>query len=98
MYQRKDKKLQRERVYKALFVIIVVFTGGLIGVVLTFFGSWKDEFDIFFNGFDVESSLIPDEYINESFLSERAMQFEQLLGTYHIPFNIWAIRRNNQRQ
>jgi hypothetical protein len=88
LYQRKDKKFQRERVFKAIFLIAVVITGGLISYILWFFGNLKNEFDLFFNGFDVESSLIDETHINYTLLDLRAQQIEDLIGKYHIPFNI----------
>ncbi|NVM27812.1 MAG: hypothetical protein HWN65_03130 [Candidatus Helarchaeota archaeon] len=50
--------------------------------------SAKNEFDLFFNGFDVESSLIDEAYINYTLLDLRAQQIEKLIGLYHIPFNM----------
>ncbi len=88
MYQRKDKKFQRDRVFKAIFIIVVVFTGGLISFVFMIMGSLKNEFDLFYNGFDVESSLIDEAHINYTLLDLRAQQIEDLIGKYHIPFNM----------
>jgi hypothetical protein len=88
LYQRKDKRFTRERFFKAIFIIGIIIAGGLFSWLLTILANLKVEFDHFFNGFDVESSLIDTEYINTSFLDQRAQEMEQLVGMYHIPYNM----------
>ncbi|MFO8017600.1 MAG: hypothetical protein R6U96_03135 [Promethearchaeia archaeon] len=88
MFQRKDKNFTWERFYKGIFIITVIALGGVYGWFLTTMMNSKNEFDLFFNDFDVESSLIDEEYIDISFLDSRAQNYEKLIGRYHIPYNM----------
>ena len=47
----------------------------------------RNDFVLFFDGFDVESSLIEEQYFDDNlaFIAQRAQQFEDLIGLYHIP-------------
>jgi len=88
MIQRKDKKFTWNRFYKAMLVILVLIFGGFVSFALNLLSNLRNEFDYFFDGFDVESSLIDENYINFTFLEQRALEFEELIGMYHIPFNM----------
>jgi len=55
---------------------------------MSFFANLRGEFALFFDGFDVESSLIEEQYVNDTFLDLRATQIEELIEDYHIPFNM----------
>ena len=88
MYQRKDKKVTYERVYLVIFVSVVIIGAGVYGFMMTLLGNMKNEFDHFFNGFDVESRLFAEADINYTFLEQRANEIEQLIDMYHMPYNM----------
>ena len=88
MYQKKHKKISWEKILKILFLAVIITLSSVYVTITVVFSSMKNEFDVFFNGFDVESSLIEEKYVDVDFLEERAEQFEDLLGTYHIPHDM----------
>ncbi|MGV9200658.1 MAG: hypothetical protein ACOC4M_17760, partial [Promethearchaeia archaeon] len=88
MLQRKDKNFTWEKFYKATVILVIIGLGAIYGWFITTLMNSKEEFDLFFNGFDVESSLIDEEYIDVEFLDNRSQQYEELIGRYHIPFNM----------
>ena len=88
MYQKKDKKFSWDRAFQALIIILLVIFASFTFLLVNTLKNAKNEFDLFFNGFDVESSLIEEAYINYTLLDLRAQQIEDLIGLYHIPFNM----------
>jgi len=88
LYQKKASKFSWERAFKACIIILIVCGLGFYIWLDGTFRNAKNEFDLFFNGFDVESSLIDEAHINYTLLELRAQQIEQLIGLYHIPFNL----------
>ncbi len=88
MYQRKDKKFKWELFFKTTLVLAIAIGCAAYYIInQTLVGS-RDDFALFFDGFDVEPSLIDEENINYTLIDQRAQQFEELLGKYHIPRNM----------
>lgn len=85
MYQKKGTFLSIGKIFKILFVASIILISGFYVVLTMALGSLNDEFDLFFNGFEVEDSLVEEEHVKYDLLDLRAEQFERLLGTYHIP-------------
>jgi len=88
LYQRKDKRFTWFRFFKIFFLAFVCISIGIYISLSSLFLSMRNDFSLFFDGFNVESSLIEDQYINTTFLELRAQQFEELIGKYHIPENM----------
>jgi len=88
LYQRKDKKFTWERLFKSVLISIIVLGAGIYIVLMSLLISSKNEFNLFFNGFNVEDSLIEESYIDYNLLNLRAQQIEELIGKYHIPKNM----------
>lgn len=61
---------------------------GLYGFATAFFQTNDANADHFSNGFDVISTLIPEDRIDSSYLNTIALNFEKLMDLYHIPRNL----------
>lgn len=85
MYQKKDSKFSWEKLFKVLFLIATVGISLLYVTATVVISNFSNDFDIFFNGFDVDSTLVEEKYVDYALLEQRALQFEHLLGDYHIP-------------
>ncbi len=88
MYQKKNRNFSWEKFFKVFFIIVIILVSGLYIVVTSVLMNLRNDMGHFFDGFDVESSLVEEKYVDYDLLDLRAQQFEDLLGIYHIPYNM----------
>lgn len=88
MYQRKDKKFTWNRFFKITFIIVIMIVSGFYLMLSLFLSNLRNDYELFFDGFEVEPSLIKEQHINDTLLDLRATQIEELIEDYHIPFNM----------